>query len=240
MSDLKVNQTLDLALNLTKFYLEYDELDTNIAAELVVRAKGTHLAPAVGPPLGPGPYGVAPVYGVPQYAQNSQHLPPQQPQSNGAAPNLTNLITSMDGPALQKLLGAMTQNPQTAQNPQPPNPQQSVHVPDLAALLGNVNRQQQHPQQQGYPYAGQQQQQQQQHHQQQPHQHQQQPHSNQYIASAPPTSFGNNAPLSSLYANSSHPGNRPFQGMSNHEQQMQPHQQHHVQNVMEQLARWKQ
>jgi hypothetical protein len=142
----------------------------------------------------------------------------------------------MDGPALQKLLGAMTQNPQSAQHPQPPTPQQAVHVPDLAALLGNVNRQQQHPQQQGYPYAGQQQQ----HQQQQQQHHQQQPHPNQYIASAPSASFGNNAALSSLYANPGNPGNRPFQGIPNHEQQMQPNQQHHVQNVMEQLARWKQ
>jgi hypothetical protein len=213
-------------LSFAKVFLEYDELDANIAAELVVRAKGTHLTPLAGPAPGPGPYGIAPVYGVPQYGPHPQHLALQQPQSNGAAPNLTNLITSMDGPALQKLLGAMTQPSQTAQNPQPPTPQQGVQVPDLAALLGSVARQQQQPQQQGYPYAGQPQ--------------QQPPHPNQYPASAPNAAFANNAALSSLLVNAGTAGNRPFQGVQNHEQQMQPSQQHHVQNVMEQLARWKQ
>lgn len=229
---MKVNGVFWFVEDFTEGKLEYDELDANIAAELVVREKALHQAPTAGPTPGPGPgpgpYGMAPVYGVPQYGQNPQHLPSQQPQpqSNGAAPNLTNLITSMDGPALQKLLGAITQNPQTPQNPQPPNPQQGVQVPDLAALLGNVARQQQQqPLPQGYPYAGQQQ------------QHAQ---PNPYGAPAPNSSFANNAALASLLASAGQAGNRPYQGVQNHEQQIQPSHQHHVQNVMQQLARWKQ
>lgn len=202
---------------------EYDELDANIAAELVIRARSTHLAPVTAtapvPGLGSGPYNVAPNYGPPQYGQNQQQAPPpQQPQSAGTQPNLANLITSMDGPALQKLLGAMAQTPQSAQTPQPQTPQQ---VPDLAALLGSVTRQL--PPQQGYPYVGQQQQQ------------QQQPQPNSYSALASNSSFVNNQAFSSLLGNRS-----PEQAIPNQHQQMQPGQQHHVQNIMEQLARYKQ
>ena len=201
--------------------LEYDALDANIAAELVIRAKSTHLAPPPGPV--PGPYNTAPSYGAPQYGQAPQNLPSQQPQPAGANPNLANLITSMDGPALQKLLGAMAQNPQTPQsalNSQSQTPQQAAQIPDLAALLGNVNRQQP---QQGYAYA-----------------HQQQSQPNTYPVSSPNSSFTNQAALSSLFGNA---GNRPPpQGMVNQQQQIQPGQpqQPHVQNIMEQLARWKQ
>lgn len=200
---------------------EYDELDANIAAELVIRAKSTHLAPTPGPGL--GAYNAVPTYGAPQYAQTPQQLPPQQLQSPAANPNLANLITSMDGPALQKLLGAMAQNPQTPQSA--PNPQsqtsQQTQIPDLAALLSSVTRQQA-AQPHGYPYA----------------QQQQQSQPAPYSTPASNLSFANNSALSSLLSNT---GNRPpQQGMLNQEQQMQPVQQHHVQNIMEQLARWKQ
>lgn len=204
---------------------EYAELDANIAAELVIRAKSTHLKPAAGPAPGPGPYNPAPAYGAAQFAQNpQQHLPPQQPQPAGANPNLATLITSMDGPALQKLLGAMAQTPQTPQsapNLQSQTQQQSSQIPDLAALLGSVNRQQApHAQQQGFPYA-----------------QQQQSQPNTYPSSTPNPSFTNNAALSSLLGNA---GNRPPQhGVLNQQQQMQPGQ-HQVQNIMDQLARWKQ
>lgn len=202
---------------------EYAELDANIAAELVIRAKSTHLKPA--PPVpGPGPYNPTPAYGPSQYTQTpQQHLPPQQPQSAGANPNLANLITSMDGPALQKLLGAMAQTPQTPQsasNLPSQTPQQAAQIPDLAALLGTVNRQPP-PQQHQYSYA-----------------QQQQSQPNSYPASTPNSSFTNNAALSTLLNSA---GNRPSQhGMLNQQPQMQPGQQHHVQNIMEQLARWKQ
>lgn len=91
-----------------------------------------------------------------------QNMPPQQqPQPGGGPPNLANLITSLDGPALQKLLGAMGQNPQTPQTPQtpshpqpppPPNQQRPGPTQDLASLLKSVAQQQPQPQQQGYSY----------------------------------------------------------------------------------------
>lgn len=130
----------------------------------------------------------------------------------------------MDGPALQKLLGAMAQTPQTPQsapNLQSQTPQQAAQIPDLAALLGNVNRQPPPQQHQGYPFA-----------------QQQQSQPNAYPASPANTQFANNAALSSLLSNA---GNRPTQhSMLSQQQQIQPGQQHHVQNIMEQLARWKQ
>ena len=226
-------------------------MDANIAAELVIRAKSTHLAPALN--HGPGPQYIPSInYGVPQYGQVTQQgqppqiMPPQQPPAVGPNPNLANLITSMDGPALQKLLGAMAQNPQAPQsapNIQPQNPQQ---VPDLAALLVNVNRQQQQQQQQhhhnhhhqlphhqqGYPYPPQQQQQ----------LHHQNP--NLYPPHAPNPSFPNNGLLGSGASN--RPPPPPHQNMMNqqqphqHPQQQQAMQPGHVQNIMEQLARWKQ
>ena len=159
---------------------------------------------------------MAPTYGTPQYGRPPQPMPPQQPQPVGGAPNIANLITSLDGPALQKLLGAMAQSPQTPQNPQHP-PQMA----DLSAILGNQQAQPQH----GYPqYA-------------QGGPPQNQPQSP-YGAPSNDQSFASNPALASLLANVS---NRPplQQGMppSNPAQPGQPQ---NVQNIMDQLARWKQ
>lgn len=197
---------------------EYADLDANIAAEIVVRAKSTHNAPAPAPPH----YSNGQTYGSNQYGQPSQQLPhqqipqqqmaPQQPQPSGQPPNVANLITSLDGPALQKLLGAMTQNqqaPQTAQHPQAPT--QPGQSQDLAALLSSVTRSQP-PQQgalpQGYAYGG-------------PPQ-QQYPQTNGQLSG--PAFAGNRPPQ---------PGGPPH-----HPQQ--PGQQQNVQNIMEQLARYRQ
>lgn len=234
---------------------EYDGLDANIAAELVIRSKSTHLAPALN--HGSGLQYIAPInYVVPQYGQGTPHgqppqnMPPQQTPAIGPNPNLANLITSMDGPALQKLLGAMAQNPQTPQSA--PNIQAQQQVPDLATLLVNVNRQQQQQQQQH------QQQQQQQlhhhlHHHQPPHHQQGYPYPpqqqlhhqnpNPYPPHAPNPSFPNNGLLGSGVNHRPPP---PHQNMMNqqhphqHPQQQQAIQPGHVQNIMEQLARWKQ
>lgn len=208
---------------------EYNELAAHIAAELVVRAKAARLAP---PPL---QQPIAPSYGAVQYGRPpqpmplqpipQQPIPSQQPQQAGAVPNIANLITSLDGPALQKLLGAMSQSPQTLQTPQhgqPPTPQQPPHMPDLSSILGNPQAQQGYPQ---YPQGG-------------PPQHnqQQQP----YGTPANDQAYANNPALASLLANVG--GNRPpiqQQGMLS-QHHPPPGQQQHVQNIMEQLARWKQ
>jgi len=203
-------------------HVEYEELDANVAAELVVRAKGTHMAPQ----QNSGPSYPGPQYG--QYPQQGplQHQPQQQAPPAGA-PNIANLITSLDGAALQKLLGAMSQNPQTPQttqhpyqqNHQPHQPQQPQQQPDLAALLNSVNRQQ--PPQQGYPYGA-----------------QQPPQQQQYNAQAVNQAFANNPTLASLLGNAANRAPQP--AMPQQQQHYQPSQQHNVQNLMDQLNRYRQ
>lgn len=199
---------------LTNESVEYEELDANIAAELVVRAKSTHMAPQQNP---------GPPYPGPQYSQYPQQGPLQHQQQQQAppagAPNLAHLITSLDGPALQKLLGAMSHNPQTPQtpqnpyqqSPQPQQPHQPQQQPDLAALLNSVNRQQ--PPQQGYPYGA-----------------QQPPQQQQYNAQAMNQAFTNTPNLASLLGNAANRGPQP----------VMPQQQHNVQNIIDQLGRYRQ
>jgi hypothetical protein len=215
---LKASPTTETHIcRLTNGHVEYEELDANIAAELVVRAKGTHMAPQQNP---------GPPYPGPQYGQFPQQGPPQhQPQQQAppaGAPNLANLITSLDGPALQKLLGAMSQNPQTPQTPQNPyqQPQQPQQQPDLAALLNSVNRQQ--PPQQGYPYGA-----------------QQPPQQPQYNAQAVNQAFANSPTLASLLGNAANRGPQPAMPQQQ-QQHFQPTQQHNVQNIIDQLGRYRQ
>ncbi|KAL9011189.1 MAG: hypothetical protein Q9173_003946 [Seirophora scorigena] len=211
---------------------EYNELDAHIAAELVARAKAARLAP---PPVHQP---ITPSYGAPQYTRSHHHqlppqqmppphiMAPQQPQQAAAAPNIANLITSLDGPALQKLLGAM-QNPQSPHAPQPgqaPTPQQPPNMPDLSSVLGVSPQQQAHQGYPQYPQGG-------------PAQSQQQ---SPYGAPANDQSFSNNPVLASLFATVG-AGRQPTQqGIPPQQHQGQPGQQQHVQNLMEQLARWKQ
>ena len=115
----------------------------------------------------------------------------------------------------------MSQSPHTPQTPQHPL-LQSQQQPDLAALLGGVPRQQ--PTQQGYPYVAPQ---------------QQPPQQQQYNAQAINNALASNPALASLLGNTA---NRPPQAPA--PQQPYGHAQHaqqpHVQNIMEQLNRWKQ
>lgn len=195
---------------------EYEDLDASVAAEIVVRAKSTHLAPA--PVSAQYPVGAA--YGAPHYAQGSQALQQQQqPQEGGAPANITNLITSLDGPSLQKLLGAMAQSPQTSPNAQRAQPsQQPVQSQNLASLLSSVARQQVLPQQ-GYPYNTASQQQ-------------------QYAGPVTNPSFADNPALSSLLSNAN--GRNVPQALPTQQHQQQPGQQQSVQDIMAQLARYKQ
>ncbi len=198
-------------------HLEYDDLDTHIAAELVVRAKQTHGAPPT------AQYGAPPqAYGMPQYGQPLGQTIPQQPQQQppaAAAPNLASLITSLDGPTLQKLLGAMGQSPQTPQQhvPQLQQPAATGFSADLASLLSGTARQQ--PQQQSY------------------HQQQQAPlhGGNPYAALASNPAFASNPGLATLLGGTA---GRPQQQMM--QQQQQPQSAQQVQTIMEQLAKWKQ
>lgn len=194
-------------------FLEYEDLQANVAAELVVRARSTHLAPAPAPTLYPN--GAA--YSAAPYRHQTQTMHPQQAQQGSAQANLANLITSLDGPSLQQLLGAMAQNPQNPQtstksqpNPPPPQPGQPQ---GLASLLNNIAPQH------GYQYpAGPQQQQ------------------NAYSSPASNPAFANSPALSSLlqspHARSSSQGTQA--------QHQQSGQQQSVQDIMAQLAKYQQ
>ena len=194
--------------------IEYEDLQANVAAELVIRAKSTHLAPAPAPTQYPN----GPAYSAPQYPHQAQPVHSQQAAPGGAQTNLANLITSLDGPSLQQLLGAMAQNPQTPTNPQPnPLPLHPGQPQGLASLLSNIAHQQ--PAQNGYQYpAGPQQQQ------------------NAYSGPASNTTFTSNPALSSLLHT---PHGRPSsQGMQ--AQHQQSGQQQSVQDIMTQLAKYPQ
>ena len=197
----------------TNLPTEYAELDAHVAAELVYRAKTTHVARVQPPP---------PAYGAPQYGQPPLQQMPPQSQAAGGNPNLANLISSLDGAGLQKLLGAMQQNPTGPNGPPQPTPQQIAQVPDLAALLANAPRQQPPlpplpPQQQGFSYGG----------------ARPQPQPQQ-----PPTQYGGMPPNPAYTHN---PAPAPYMV---HQQQsppfhQQPSQQPSIQSIMEQLARGK-
>lgn len=194
---------------------EYEDLQANVAAELVVRAKSTHLAPAPAPTQYPN----GSAYGALQYPHQAQPVHPQQALPSGAqANNLANLITSLDGPSLQQLLGAMAQKPQTPTNHQQnPLPLQPAQSQGLASLLSNIAPQQ--PPQHGYQYpAGPQQPQ------------------NAYSGPVSNRTFGNNPALSSLLQS---PHGRPSsQGVQTQHQQSGP--QKSVQEIMAQLAKYQQ
>lgn len=201
--------------------LEYADLDLNIAADLTIHAKQTQQRTSQHsqPPLAQLPYGVP----QPLYPQAPVHQPPPQQLPTGG-PNVANLISNLDGPALQKLLGALQQPqgqgppPQSAPQP-PPHPQQQPPPPmtganpaDLASLLSSVVRQQNS-----------------QHHQ----SHQQTPqHFQGHSYAAPPPqvnpAFINNPAVAGLMGGA---------GNGQPSSQQQPAQ--HVQNIMEQLAQWR-
>ncbi|KAI9850986.1 MAG: hypothetical protein M1838_004678 [Thelocarpon superellum] len=103
---------------------EYEDLEPHIAAELVVRAKQTHGAPSLNPYGTTAPPFHSSQYG-PTFAAPSQPAAPVGPNSlerapsAATAPNIANLITALDGPTLQKLLGALQQQgPGAAQSQQ--------------------------------------------------------------------------------------------------------------------------
>ncbi|KAH0543976.1 hypothetical protein FGG08_001743 [Glutinoglossum americanum] len=191
-------------------YDEYDNLDPAVAAELVVRAKQTHGAPPVS-----NQYGLPAAQPYQAPAQYSQPFMPQVPQqqpaagATGATPNLANLITSLDGPTLQKLLGALQQQPSSAQ-PQIQHQQQSpTGLPaDFTSLLGAGSRPQQ--QQPFQPQAG-----------------------NPYTALASNPVFTGNPAFASLIASA---GNRAPQPSVHQPQQNQPASQVH--NLLDQIAKW--
>ena len=111
---------------------EYDNLQMDVAAKLAARAKA-NAAPAT------PTYGNASAY-VPPYMQQAQA---PQPPSLANNPQLQQLITTLDGPALQQLLSAMGQQQGTPT--QLGFPQQgSSAQPDMSSMLGSLQAPQQH------------------------------------------------------------------------------------------------
>ena len=128
---------------------EYVDLDILVAAEIVLQNKRNQ-RPA---------YPSAQTYGsAPTPAGYGQHpsaaFPPTPSSTN---PNVANMISNLDGPALQKLLGAMQQQQTSGmgQLPISTGAPAASGTPDLASLLTSVARQQQQNQQQQQGYAGQ-------------------------------------------------------------------------------------
>ncbi|MDI1485039.1 MAG: nuclear polyadenylated RNA-binding protein 3 [Ramalina farinacea] len=237
---------------------EYEGLDAGIAAELVVRSKN----PQMVQPQAPNQYPPNPQYGQPPppqqipYAQQpppSHQMTPQQMPAQGTPnPNLAGALSSLDGPSLQRLLSSLNQS--NPAQPQQQSSQQPDQAPqDLASLLSSVARQtpshaqqqsgyqQPPPQQQqqpsqGYPYPNQQQ------YPQQPQQQQQQPNHQAYANNNPAA----HKALSQLLGQAQQQGG-PYQGggmqspngQQQHQQsqQMQPQ---NVQDIMAQLAKYRQ
>lgn len=216
MSALKASNLILMGdlVALTDCFTEYADLDAHVAVELVIRAKATQSTITPSQSQFPGPLQS---YMAPQYAQPlNQTFPSQQAAPSTTQPNLTSLITSLDGPALQKLLGAMQQSPQTPSGTQQNMPQGQTQSPNLSALLGNVGMQQPptnavHAPPQGYSYL------------------QNQPHHAPQQQAQHPYPYG--PPYQPPVAQTVPP---------QHLQQQQIQDgQHQVQNIMEQLAKWK-
>ncbi|KAE8369478.1 hypothetical protein BDV27DRAFT_165343 [Aspergillus caelatus] len=115
---------------------EYPDVEPNIAAEIVFHAQSVQR----GAP--PTPFPPNPAFGVPPLA------PPPMPQAPLPAlsnpPNIANLITSLDGPTLQSLLGALQQRQSavpTAQQPFSTTASTPNAGADLASLLSAATRQ---------------------------------------------------------------------------------------------------
>jgi hypothetical protein len=102
---------------------EYNEIDIPVAVDLVIAMKNASL-PVQQPAF--------PTYPPQQFPQ--QPFPPQQPAlPAGVNPNLANIIGSMGPAALQKVFGAIAQQPVAAPQYQGYNPPPN---PGLAGLLG--------------------------------------------------------------------------------------------------------
>lgn len=214
-----------MAIHKLTLSIEFEDLDANVAAEVVVRVKAS-----AAQPVARNQYAGPQTFGNPQYGQPYQSMPPasgpqsalNQPpthQTQSQLGNVQNLIGSLDGPSLQKLLTSMTQNPHLAQTPLAnPNGQ----GPDLSALLQSVQNRPQGTNQpvfnqqpltnSGYPSYG-----------------SPPPQYAQAGGPAGATGMQNNPALSQLLINAS---SRPPQVAQSQQQQ-------NVQDIMAQLSRYK-
>ncbi|THC96786.1 hypothetical protein EYZ11_003751 [Aspergillus tanneri] len=180
---------------------EYPDVEPSIAAEIVFHAQSMQR----GAP--PTPFPPNPAFGVPSIPPAS--IPPPSLPALSNAPNIANMITSLDGPTLQSLLSALQQRP-----PAVPTTQQSfssANTPqataDLASLLSAATR---HPVPPANP----------------PHPL----HPQHFPIQAPNAPVVSDPNLISLLA----------KGLGGQQPQNQGTVAPHVQNIMNQLGKWKQ
>lgn len=121
---------------------EYPDLDLHVAVEMTVQM---HTVRRAG--VAPNFYTPNPTYPVPslpnQFPQPMPHAQPAMaalPQSN----QIANLIQTLDGPALQSLLNTLQQTQSVSQAAMPSLPMapNSSNPVDLASLLSNAHSQQ--------------------------------------------------------------------------------------------------
>ncbi|KAJ5094414.1 hypothetical protein N7456_010275 [Penicillium angulare] len=192
-------------------FSDYPEVDPNIAAELMFHQ--AHAMPRGPPPasFAPNPaFGVAPVPTIPVPQPGLPNL------TN--PPNIANLIGSLDGPSLQSLLSALQRPaPQSQPVSATQSPFASPNPPppaDLATLLTNATRPVPAPIPQPQP---------------QPQQ--------QHIIPPPPFNL---QPPNAPVVSDPHLLSILAKGLGNQQPQGQPGVGSNVQNLMNQLAKWKQ
>ncbi|OOF96641.1 hypothetical protein ASPCADRAFT_206825 [Aspergillus carbonarius ITEM 5010] len=121
---------------------EYPDVEPSIAAEIVFHAQSMQRG-APPAPFTPNPA----AFGVPPLPVPAASVPPvptvpQAPLPMANQPNIANLITSLDGPTLQSLLGVLQQRPPAV--PTAPQPFPAASTPhgaaDLASLLNAATR----------------------------------------------------------------------------------------------------
>ncbi|RAL10884.1 putative RNA-binding protein (Nab3) [Aspergillus homomorphus CBS 101889] len=125
---------------------EYPDVEPSIAAEIVFHAQSVHRG-------GPHPFTPNPAFGVPPLPAPAASVPQAPLPTMPNQPNIANLITSLDGPTLQSLLGVLQQQQQQQRPPTVPSAQQAfppaaaaaataTHTTaDLASLLNAATRQ---------------------------------------------------------------------------------------------------
>ena len=133
-------------------YDDYENLDPNIAAEVVLREKAK-VAAALQPQNPPLPaYGQKPV----QYGALPQ-IQYQQQSAAAPASNLGNVVAQLDNATLQKLLGSLsapipqqglTTAPIPQQQPAPAQANGQVDINSILSMLGQAQQQQQQSSQQ--------------------------------------------------------------------------------------------
>ncbi|PGG96311.1 hypothetical protein AJ79_09645 [Helicocarpus griseus UAMH5409] len=192
---------------------EYSELELSVAAEVVLHARNIHHG-------GASKYSPTPVPGVSQLPPAPlQTAFPQIPMGSNPNNNITNLISNLDGAALQSLLSALQQNPaalQAAQQQYAPHGNQT----DLASLLNNFTHQQNHMAPPALVL--------------------QQPPLSTYGLPQPLPGATTDPGLVSLLAQSLGGQGQPQSQASLPLSQMAPQMSPNVQNIMDQLTRWKQ